>query len=79
MIEDLIKKGARIHAHTFIPLAGTPYYNKTPRKLSKETILKINKLASTGKLYGDWKKQKKIAKNICKFVKEKSSSTPYLN
>ncbi len=72
VMEDLIKMGARIHGHTFMPLAGTPYANEPPRKLSKEIFSKLNRLASTGKLYGDWKKQEKIAKDIYKFVRRKS-------
>jgi B12-binding domain/radical SAM domain protein len=70
VMKDLIKMGARIHGHTFMPLAGTPYYNESPGKLDKETIGKLNKLASRGKLYGDWRKQEKIAEKIYEFVKE---------
>lgn len=64
VMEDLIRMGARIHGHAFMPLAGTPYANEPPGKLSKDVLEKLNMLASTGKLYGEWKEQEKIAKRI---------------
>jgi len=72
VIGDLIKMGARIHGHTFMPLAGTPYATELPGKLNKDTFLKLDKLAFKGKLYGDWKKQEKIAKDIYRFIKERA-------
>lgn len=64
VMEDLIKMGARIHGHTFMPLAGTPYANEPAGKIDKENLEKLEKLDSDGKLYGDWKEQIKIAEGI---------------
>lgn len=67
VMEDLIRMGARIHGHVFMPLAGTPYANESHGKLSKDVLAKLNRLASTGKLYGEWKEQEKIAQRISHF------------
>lgn len=64
VMEDLIRMGARIHGHVFMPLAGTPYANEPAGKLSEKFLEKLNRLASTGKLYGEWKEQEKIATRI---------------
>jgi len=63
-MEDLIEIGAKIHGHTFMPLAGTPYANELAGKIDKENLEKLKKLDSAGKLYGDWKEQIQIAKDI---------------
>lgn len=64
VMEDLIKMGARIHAHTFMPLAGTPYASEPVGKIDQENLKKLRKLDLDGKLYGDWKEQIKIAEDI---------------
>ncbi len=65
-IEDLVKMGAKIHGHTFMPLAGTPYANEPNGKIDKNNLQKLKKLESEGKLYGDRKEQIKIAEKIVK-------------
>jgi len=66
VIEDLTKIGARIHGHTFMPLAGTPYANEPAGKIDNENLKKLKKLTSDGKLYGDWEEQIQIGKDIVK-------------
>jgi B12-binding domain/radical SAM domain protein len=69
VMEDLIKMGAKIHGHTFMPLVGTPYANEPAGKIDNENLKKLQKLDSDGKLYGDWKEQIQIAKDIVKLKK----------
>ena len=57
VIKDLIKIGARIHAHTFMPLVGTPFSNKPPGTLSRELKKQLGRLALERKLYGEWASQ----------------------
>jgi radical SAM superfamily enzyme YgiQ (UPF0313 family) len=68
VMEDLVKMGARIHAHSFIPLPMTPFANKPASKLD-ENILKSLKSSILGsKVFGKWKKQEKIALKIAKYL-----------
>ena len=64
VIKDLNKLGARIHAHTFMPLPQTPLKKEKGGKISPALRKEINRLCSNGILYGDWQKQEKIAAKI---------------
>lgn len=66
VISQFVKKGVKIHAHTFMPLAGTPYENEKPRTLDKETRRWLSSLAANGMLDGYWFQHEKIASNIQK-------------
>lgn len=64
VINDLNKSGARIHAHTFIPLPQTPLQNEKAAKISPALKKEINTLCSSGIIYGDWQKQEKVSAKI---------------
>ena len=64
LIKELADMGARIHAHTFMPLVGTPFKDKPPGKISPKLRRELEKLISAGKLYGQWQAQELIAKRI---------------
>lgn len=64
VIKDLNKSGARIHAHTFIPLPQTPFKNEKASKINPALRKELNKLCSKGIIYGEWLKQEKIAAKI---------------
>lgn len=57
LMKNLIKMGAKIHAHYFMPLPGTPYARKKPTPLPQSLLKDIRRLASKGKVFGDWEKQ----------------------
>jgi len=61
LAKELASIGARIHAHTFMPLPGTPFKNMPPGKIESETKREIERLISVGQLYGQWHIQEKIA------------------
>ncbi len=69
-MDDLTKLGARIHGHTFMPLAGTPYSNEPPRKLDKRTLKTLNTFLSEKYLYGNWVKQEEMAQKIYNFMQQ---------
>lgn len=69
MMEDLIKMGAKIHAHTFIPLPQTPFSKMSAGKIDKELIKTLNKLIPKGLVFGNWMEQERIAKKIEKYLK----------
>ncbi|HBB66330.1 MAG: B12-binding domain/radical SAM domain-containing protein [Elusimicrobia bacterium GWA2_56_46] len=56
---DLVKLGARIHAHTFMPLPQTPFAGKTPVPLSAKTEKYVRTLCSRGQAFGQWERQRK--------------------
>ncbi|MCD6514129.1 MAG: TIGR04013 family B12-binding domain/radical SAM domain-containing protein [Candidatus Odinarchaeota archaeon] len=64
VMKDLIKMGARIHAHTFLPLVGTPFSKKPPGYINKKIKRILGKLALEGKLYGEWASQELEALKI---------------
>ncbi len=63
-MKDLISMGARIHAHFFIPLPGTPFAGASVRNIDKETRKFLKKYNYKGKVYGNWRKQEKIVKYL---------------
>lgn len=63
-MEKLIKLGERknipvkVHSHYFMPLAGTPFSNAKPSKLSKDLTKFLGRLYNAQKLFGKWWEQK---------------------
>ena len=64
LINNLLNMGAKIHAHTFIPLPGTPYHKLALDALNPHLRAELVKLSSTGKLYGQWQAQEKLRQNL---------------
>jgi len=64
LIEKLISIGARIHAHTFLPLPGTPFENAPPGKIHPLVLKLLGKHLGTGKVHGYWFKQEKLAREL---------------
>ena len=60
----LIKIGARIHLHHYIPLPGTPFGMKKPTPIPLEVKKEIWRIIGAGKGYGDWLKQEEISWKI---------------
>jgi radical SAM superfamily enzyme YgiQ (UPF0313 family) len=78
MIEEL---GARIHAHTFMPLPGTPLFPETPSVLDDPTRNSLRRWQKMGKLDGWWEEQEKIAWKIVEWrdrgvITERGSPSP---
>lgn len=71
VIKDLIKIGARIHLHTFIPLPQTPLFKIGLKDFSynQEIIKLIKELLPKGKIYGNWEKQLIIRKKLIEFYR----------
>jgi len=69
VMSDLVKMGARIHAHTFMPLPLTPFAKKPAGKIDKNIRKMIKKLLSKDIVYGNWREQEEIAKKIETYMK----------
>ena len=61
VIKDLHRSGAKIHAHTFIPLPQTPFQNDKSAEMNPALRKEIDRLCSNGIIYGLWRRQGKIA------------------
>ena len=74
LMKELSEMGAKIHAHTFMPLPLTVFANETVKEINEKTRKIISELTSKGLAYGEWKKQEKIAKDIANYLKMKKLS-----
>jgi B12-binding domain/radical SAM domain protein len=64
---ELASMGVRVHSHTFMPLAGTPFGSLPPAVISPKTIATLEKLAGHGIQYGSWKAQLEKSALLSKF------------
>jgi len=74
LMKDLSKLGARIHAHSFIPLPQTPFEKKSAKHISEVYKKEMKNLISRGYAFGDWKRQERIALKISKYLKNRELS-----
>jgi len=63
-MERLAAMGARIHAHTFMPLPGTPFHDAPPGWVDERVRRVVAKLIGRGRAYGEWEEQEAIARMI---------------
>lgn len=77
-MQELTQLGARVHAHTFIPLPGTPWEDKSPGKISIDVRRAITRLISNGKAFGNWERQETEAEKLVKFWRNKFDLQGYL-
>ncbi|MFX1344376.1 MAG: TIGR04013 family B12-binding domain/radical SAM domain-containing protein [Promethearchaeota archaeon] len=73
MMKKISKKGARIHAHSFIPLPQTPFSRESTKKVNREYRKEIENLISKGLAFGNWKTQERLAAKITKIYKNRKS------
>jgi B12-binding domain/radical SAM domain protein len=74
MMRDLSNNGARVHAHSFIPLPQTPFAKAPVNRIKDLYKKEITKLISKGLAFGDWKKQEKLAIKIANYMKKMRSN-----
>jgi radical SAM superfamily enzyme YgiQ (UPF0313 family) len=58
---------AKIHAHTFIPLPGTPIFKKPPSTIDNSFLSILKGLERDGVLDGEWERQLELQKRIIKW------------
>ena len=68
MMKNLAKKGARIHAHSFIPLPQTPFSKEPATRVYKHYKKEIENLIAKGQAFGNWDNQEKLASKITKYL-----------
>ncbi len=65
-MKELTRLGARVHAHVFLPLPGTPYSFEKPGKISEWLRKELFKLLGKGAMYGQWEAQERLAASIAR-------------
>jgi len=68
VMKDLIKMGAKIHAHTFMPLPQTPFAKANPGVVNKKIIRAMRYEIPKGIFYGTWHNQQILAEKISKYL-----------
>jgi len=69
LINRLIKMGARVHSHTFMPLVGTPLADCLPGVLDEEIRELMLSLRGKNLEHGRWQQQEKLARKTFEFLK----------
>ena len=69
MMKELSEKGARIHAHSFIPLPQTPFSRESASRITGAYKKEVKNLISKGLAFGNWQEQEKLAIKIAKYLK----------
>ncbi|GAA3338405.1 TIGR04013 family B12-binding domain/radical SAM domain-containing protein [Amorphoplanes nipponensis] len=64
LARELAELGARIHAHTFMPLPGTPWRDAPAGDVDPETVREVDRLSQRGALYGHWQRQRDHAHRL---------------
>jgi len=64
LAERITTMGARIHAHAFMPLPGTPLASAQPTAIGGEVAAVVARLESRGAAYGQWRQQAQIAAEL---------------
>jgi B12-binding domain/radical SAM domain protein len=57
LMQRLVEIGARVHAHTFMPLPGTPFADAPPGEVPPELSRDLSRLEAEGRSYGAWRQQ----------------------
>lgn len=71
MMKELSNRGARVHAHSFIPLPQTPFAKASVTRIKDVYKKEITSLISKGSAFGEWKKQERLAIKIAEYLKTK--------
>lgn len=58
------KYKARIHAHYYLPLPGSPYDLSPPRPIPSTVVKRLNRLLGKGYIYGEWLRQIELSSRI---------------
>jgi B12-binding domain/radical SAM domain protein len=58
-MNELVARGARIHAHVFMPLPGTRFAHERAGRVRHEFSRQIGRMCRSGAIFGDWGVQQK--------------------
>jgi len=75
LIKELTRKGAKINAHTFMPLPGTPFAQEPVKPLPLHIRRFLSSLAQQGQVYGHWITQIEHASKLAQLHQTQSPKT----
>jgi radical SAM superfamily enzyme YgiQ (UPF0313 family) len=64
LAERITAAGARVHAHSFMPLPGTPLARAEPAPIADDLATSVARLESRGAAYGQWRQQAAVAREL---------------
>jgi B12-binding domain/radical SAM domain protein len=64
LAERLVARGARVHAHAFMPLPGTPLAAAAPSPIGSSIAALVARLEARGAAYGQWRQQARVAEEL---------------
>ncbi len=67
LMRQIVELGGKVHAHTFIPLPGTPWARKPAGKVSAQMRREMTSLIAKGLGFGNWEAQEKEASRLAKY------------
>lgn len=68
-MRNLAKIGARVHAHTFMPLPGTAFAGEPAGEVTPEVRREMDLLTSRGHAFGEWQRQQLEAQRIAAYLR----------
>jgi radical SAM superfamily enzyme YgiQ (UPF0313 family) len=60
-MQELVRMGARIHAHVFMPLPQTGFARARTSPIDRRVLDRIERKLPSGVIYGDWKEQYELS------------------
>ena len=76
LVERLVALGAKAHAHTFMPLPGTPFRREAAGSVAEPVRKRIESFEGSGALFGQWRKQETIARELAERRSRRSQPAP---
>ena len=64
LMQELVRRGARVHGHTFMPLPGTPLRDAPPGQVPDWLRHELQRLSARGAMYGQWEGQVGVARAL---------------
>jgi B12-binding domain/radical SAM domain protein len=66
LMQELVELGARVHAHTFMPLPGTPLRDAPAGEVAAPVRHAVERLEARGRAYGQWRAQLIAAERLAR-------------
>jgi hypothetical protein len=72
LAERICAHGARVHAHAFMPLPGTPLASVAPTPIAHSIAAAVARLESSGSAYGQWRQQVQVATELVQLRRDRA-------
>ncbi len=70
LMENILKLGGRIHAHSFLPLPGTPWEGAPAGTVPTKIRRFLNSATGRGNVYGVWEYQEALGRKIAELYRD---------